>query len=1331
MIEVVKDIEIEVKFDAGPFVQITSKAKKDTEYNVEFWDSDSDYLVFDSMIKINKWTAFSRKWYTNWRIVVYEDSKLIYQYQLDLKGKDVFIRLASNMLGDNFAWISYVEEFRKKHNCNIFCGTLFPEIFEETYDFTFWKEGSEWPSKEFYATYEVGVFGYKNEEPFYEFDNSCNKQSLSDISMQQAATDILGLPYKEIKPKLNLEKFESKNKIEGKYVCIGIHASAQLKYWNYENGWQKIVDYFLNIGYKVIYLSREKSGFMGNKIPTGVIDKSGDLPLEDRIGDLKNAELFIGTSSGLSWLAWAVDIPVVLIHGHNHSWYNFADKTKHINLENDDSVCTGCWHTDGFAPGDWYFCPKHKDTDRQFECTKKITPEMVIEGIEVMLNDKQKSIKTLQSAINLTMDVTSEVGKMWFYNTTKSEFYVRVVDPYSDLTLYTSKITFEDNTAFWLPFKYVTPWENYYLDKLNVEVYTTDQTKIKTFDVKLNDNVVNNKDEFKYVTNKFDVSWANHKEIFYADEYKGLFDLNEDSVVLDLGAHIGVFTRWVSKQNVKVCYSLEPNPTLWNGLNKTFENSDNVKLLNNALGELTEDRWLKYPQYSTSNGSFYINDWPEIEDWVNPTNYNNPFTYERDIVVSNIKCLSFDDFIEQNKIEKIDVIKCDVEGAEYEIFRNASEDYLKENVSTILLEFHHNKDRLKPILDKLIKCGFLVKYLKGDADAYDGTILFTKKKSKPVKVGEDRWVMGANIGHDSGATLVKNGKIFVSVNSERITRIKHDEANDDFPWKAMDYCLDYAGIKKDDLERIVWNGIGLPPELAIDPNGLWASRLKENGYNFSEDRLNYCTHHLAHAYSAHYSSGFEESVSIVVDAGGETNYREVIDKFFTNKIAHMKKYPIEKCVEASSIYEIKKGVFTKIYSAFKPFPEADLWPTLGQSIGEFYALGCNYIGMDGLYDAGKLMGLASYGRPEESKKRFDEPVVYLDPDPKSGDYFIRVHHAVPREEQTSETLMYIDTPRPIYWNSNISGEDFQSKADWAWMVQHQFEKMILFLAKKASMNSNVKYLTGSGGCFLNSIANQKIVDLGLFDDHFYVPASDDGGISIGTAFYGYYNFHPDKGKVNLNNKEETVFMGKDYSEEEIMSDIENFDKIIYEKIEDEEELAKKVASFVHDGKVVGFFQGGSEMGPRALGHRSILGDPTHPDMQDIINNRVKHREWYRPFAPACTVEDAHKYFTHTTESPYMLLIAQVKEEFKEKLPSITHVDGTARLQTVRRETNQRYYDVIKEFGKLSGIPVVLNTSFNEAGEPIVETPADAIRCFLKNDIDYLVVENYLITPIRD
>tara|TARA_A100001201_G_scaffold97653_2_gene84235 strand:- start:7406 stop:10456 length:3051 start_codon:yes stop_codon:yes gene_type:complete len=1002
--EVIDDLVIDYNFDAGPFVGLTSEKKY--QCRVEFWKPNSKKhwgdLVYSANIDSLGKTAFvPTKWYIEWTIRVYKEDNLVFTHKLDLEGKKVFVRLSSNMLGDNFCWIPYVEEFRKKHNCEIFCGSTFPEIFEHTYDFEFWKEGSEWPDEEFYATYEVGVFGYKNDEPHYEFVNTHNKNSLLETSMAKTASDILGLEHKEIRANIDLSKYEPKERVKGKYVCIAPYGSAQLKMWNNEDGWQKIVDYFLNIGYKVLYLSREPNGYMNNKVPKGVIDKSGwDIPIEERIADLKYSELFLGISSGLSWVAWSVGVPVILIHGHNYSWYNPIDNVKHINLENDKSVCTGCWHRDGFAPGDWNFCPEHKGTDRQFECTKKITAEMVIEGIESML--------------------------------------------------------------------------------------------------------------------------------------------------------------------------------------------------------------------------------------------------------------------EKNKVE--------------------------------------------------------------------------------VK-SENRWILGVNIGHDAGATLVKDGRVFVSINLERISRIKHDEGNDDFPWAAMDYCLDYANITKKDLERVVWNGIGLQPELMMNPDGDWANRLRSNGYDLPKDRLNYCTHHLAHAYSAHYSSGFEESINIVVDAGGESNYKYVLENYTNNPIAHMKKFPLEKCVEATSIYEVKKGKFTKIYSAYKPFPMSrELWPLLGQSLGEFYAIGCNYIGMDGLYDAGKLMGLAPYGRREEALKEY-EPIsnVYIDDDPKAGDYFIRVHHndvdkqMIPKSEDGyyDNPIWYINSERPKFLESNISHMDFQTKADWAWWVQHSFEKMILFLAKKASMISDVKYLTGSGGCFLNSVANQKIVDLNLFKDHFYVPASDDGGISIGTAFYGYYNFHPDKGKVNLSNREIEVFMGKEYSEEEILADLKLFDNIEYEKIEDEVELSQKVARFIHDGKVVGWFQGGSEMGPRALGHRSILGDPTHPDMQDIINDRVKHREWYRPFAPACTVEDAHRFFEHTTESPYMLLIAQVKEEYKEKLPSITHVDGSARLQTVRRETNTRYYDVIREFGRLSEIPVILNTSFNEAGEPIVERPFDAVKCSLKNNIDYLVIENFLIKKTPD
>ena len=605
-----------------------------------------------------------------------------------------------------------------------------------------------------------------------------------------------------------------------------------------------------------------------------------------------------------------------------------------------------------------------------------------------------------------------------------------------------------------------------------------------------------------------------------------------------------------------------------------------------------------------------------------------------------------------------------------------------------------------------------------------------------VSLNGDRWVLGVNIGHDCGATLVKNGKVYVSIQQERVSRIKHDEGGDTWPILAMDYCLDYAKIEKTDLERIVWNGIGFPYSVQVDVNGSWVNDLRNLGYNLPDDKLNYCTHHLAHAYSAHYSSGFEESVVVVVDAGGEINYKDIIMDFVDNKIEHIKRLPMNNSVEASSIYEVKKGVFNKIYSNYKPIPEEPSgmwWPRLGQSVGEFYAIGCNRMGMTWL-DAGKLMGMAPYGREEIASTKFPtESVIYIDSDPKYGDYLIR---CTPTKEWDNPMPLVTEWDSDIFdefpgafWDNppGLETEQFQDKADWAWWIQNQFEQIILFLAKKASMNSDVKNLCGAGGCFLNSVGNQKIVDLDLFENHFYVPAADDGGISLGCAFYGYYNFDKDIGKVNLSNKEEEVFMGREYDDDEILEDIEKYsDDITFTKIKDEEELSKKVARLISTGKVVGWFQGGSEMGPRALGHRSILADATDPDMKDIINERIKHREWYRPFAPACIKEDAHKYFTHSTESPYMLLIAQVKEEYKDKLPSITHVDGTARLQTVNRETNRRYYDVIKEFGIISGISVILNTSFNEAGEPIVETPENAIKCFLKNNIDYLVIENYFI-----
>ena len=426
------------------------------------------------------------------------------------------------------------------------------------------------------------------------------------------------------------------------------------------------------------------------------------------------------------------------------------------------------------------------------------------------------------------------------------------------------------------------------------------------------------------------------------------------------------------------------------------------------------------------------------------------------------------------------------------------------------------------------------------------------------------WVLGVNIGHQSGATLVREGKVFVSINLERITRIKNDngypspEENNwdysliEFPWKAMDYCLDYANIQKMDLDRIVWNGIGLTPDQQISVDGFLVQKLKKNGYNLPNDRLNYCTHHLAHAYSTHYSSGFDESIILVADNAGEMNYKQTVDDFVENKIAHTQKTRLGECVEATSIYEVKKGVFKRIYSRYKAaysyfntvgkHKDGSGFSTryrLGKSLGEWYYDNCIHIGLTG-DDAGKLMGLAPFGDEDKVKQKYKEPMVYIDKDPKAGEYLIRAHEHLPYEEQEELDEMYINTPIPSYMSDKIYENDFQSQANHALFVQNQFERVVEFLAKKCSMISDVKNFCVAGGSFLNSVANQKIIDLDIFDNHFFVPAADDSGISLGCAFYGYFNFHSKKGIFNLSNREESAFMGKKYNEKEILGALKEY-----------------------------------------------------------------------------------------------------------------------------------------------------------------------------------------------
>lgn len=373
--------KINVHFIEGPFVEILDSEAG--EYLVEFIDTANEKVVHSVTIKNNYWTSAGRKWYTDWRIKItdLDLNEIIYEEVLDLKGQRVFICFESSSLGDNIAWIPYVEEFRKKHQCHVLVSTFYNDLFKEQYpQLEFLKRGVT--AHNIMALYRIGWFSDdKNKE---EFDSLKNPQDYRNQPMQKTITDILGMEFDQIRPAVMKPK--KIRAIQGKYVCIGLHSTAQCKYWNYPGGWQAVVDFLKEKGYKIVLISKETGTYMGNKQPTGIIDRSGNLPLEERINDLMYADFYIGVGSGLSWLAWAVGIPVVLISG-------FSDPVTEFTGEGvarifNPNVCSGCFNKEKLDAGNWKWCPlipENEKPTREFECTKTIIPEQVIEEMKKFL----------------------------------------------------------------------------------------------------------------------------------------------------------------------------------------------------------------------------------------------------------------------------------------------------------------------------------------------------------------------------------------------------------------------------------------------------------------------------------------------------------------------------------------------------------------------------------------------------------------------------------------------------------------------------------------------------------------------------------------------------------------------------------------------------------------------------------------------------------------------------------------------------------------------------------------------------------------------------------
>ncbi len=546
--------------------------------------------------------------------------------------------------------------------------------------------------------------------------------------------------------------------------------------------------------------------------------------------------------------------------------------------------------------------------------------------------------------------------------------------------------------------------------------------------------------------------------------------------------------------------------------------------------------------------------------------------------------------------------------------------------------------------------------------------------------------------HDAAASLIKDGKLIAAAEEERFTRRKH--SYDTLPYNAIGFCLKKERISVDDLDyvAIYWN---FPHHYKIR-NFKWKFNEKKMidiifpkiYFNYKKHpKIKYINHHLSHASSAFRCSGFKKSLILVIDGQGE-EYATTLWYGNGNKI------------------EFIKGWGTK------------------DSLGYFYETVSEYVGLEAS-EPGKLMGLAAYGKPSYSKKFFTIS--------KNG-YASHISKIISRRlDEEIETRKKWKTflrnnivkerKIPLTFNKNISSFvkpslNFDKKMrNLASSAQSAIEEIILHLIRLGVEKTNCKKLCISGGVALNSLANKSILRSEIVENIFIQPASNDAGCSIGSALELYASLGY-KSKIKLDN----AYYGPKFSNDEILETIKKFG-LSYEYYDD---ISGVAAELVSKNKVIGWFHGKMELGPRALGNRSILANPSNPKMKNILNKKIKFREWFRPFAPTILYSGKDEYLEHANYSPFMLFVFDVKKDKRKEVPAIVHVDGTTRPQILKKNINPKYYKLIKNIEKEISIPVVLNTSFNVKGEPIVCTPRDAIRTFYSSGLDYLVMNNYLI-----
>lgn len=590
--------------------------------------------------------------------------------------------------------------------------------------------------------------------------------------------------------------------------------------------------------------------------------------------------------------------------------------------------------------------------------------------------------------------------------------------------------------------------------------------------------------------------------------------------------------------------------------------------------------------------------------------------------------------------------------------------------------------------------------------------------------------------HDSAAALVIDGKVVAAVQEERFTRIKHTP---DFPTNAVKYCLEFSGLSIDELDAIVFYDKPLlkferllETYYGFAPKGLisflkaipvWINEkifLKKKIYDSlseiqpytkSKLKLLFSEHHLSHAASAFYPSMFEEAAVVTLDGVGEWS--------------------------TASIGKGSGNSFTMLKEMHFP-----------HSVGLLYSAFTYYLGFTVNSGEYKLMGLAPYGNKDaNTTKRFVDTIKEFIVDIKEdGSVWLNQKYF-----KYATGLRMVNEPS---WERLFGfprrTDDMELKqehCDLALAIQIVTEEIVIKFCAEAKKLTGSDNLCLAGGVALNCVANGKLLKTDLFKNIYIQPAAGDAGGALGAALaVSAIYFNEPRAQRTHQDEMTGSYLGPDYSEKEIELMCRKV-KAKYLKYSDFNDLTSSIAQKIAEGAVVGWFQGRMEFGPRALGNRSILGDPRNPEMQKKLNIKIKYREGFRPFAPSVLKEDTELFFDLKVESPYMLLVAPVQEARRNKLPenyhelslwdrlyhlrsdiqSVTHLDFSARIQTVDKSTNARYWKLIEAFKQLTGFGVVVNTSFNVRGEPIVCTPFDAYRCFMSTDMDYLVINDFVFS----